>query len=112
MNFKLLKNKAFIIAEVGQNHQGNVNTAKKYIEVFASMGADAIKFQTRDNKNLFDKTAYNKEYSSENAFAKKYGEHRQKLELSLNDLKVLKKFVKNIMLNLCPLLLTLKVPKS
>ena len=38
MNFKLLKNKAFIIAEVGQNHQGNVNTAKKYIEVFASMG--------------------------------------------------------------------------
>lgn len=94
MNFKLLKNKAFIIAEVGQNHQGNVNTAKKYIEVFASMGADAIKFQTRDNKNLFDKTAYNKEYSSENAFAKKYGEHRQKLELSLNDLKVLKKICK------------------
>ena len=94
MNFKLLKDKAFIIAEVGQNHQGDLNIAKKYIEVFASMGADAIKFQTRDNKKLFDKTAYDKEYSSENAFAKKYGEHREKLELKKSDLLILKKVCK------------------
>ena len=76
-NFKKLGKKSFIIAEVGQNHQGNLNIAKKYVEVFSSMGADAIKFQTRDNQNLFSDEAYNKEYSSENAFAKKYGKHRE-----------------------------------
>ena len=54
-NFRNLKDKSFIIAEVGQNHQGNLSIAKKYIEVFSALGADAIKFQTRDNKNLFSK---------------------------------------------------------
>ena len=42
---------------------------------------DAVKFQTRDNKYLFSSDAYAKEYNSENAFAKTYGEHREKLEL-------------------------------
>lgn len=90
-NFNKLKNKSFIIAEVGQNHQGSLSLAKKYIEVFASMGADAIKFQTRDNETLFSKEAFNKEYSSENAFASKYGDHRKKLELKIKDLLILKK---------------------
>ena len=93
-NFRNLKDKSFIIAEVGQNHQGNLSIAKKYIEVFSALGADAIKFQTRDNKTLFSKEAYNKEYSSENSFAKKYGEHREKLELKENDLIALKKLCK------------------
>ena len=67
INFKNLENRSFIIAEVGQNHQGDINIAKKYVEVFASMGADAIKFQTRNNKTLFSEEAYNKKYNSDNA---------------------------------------------
>ena len=94
VNFKKISNKSFIIAEVGQNHQGNLELAKKYIEVFAAKGADAIKFQTRNNKELFSKDAYNKEYSSEHAFAKTYGHHREKLELSFRDLTILKKLCK------------------
>jgi len=94
INFNNLNNKSFIIAEVGQNHQGDLELAKKYVEVFAAKGADAIKFQTRSNKELFSKDAYNKEYSSENAFAKKYGHHREKLELSFKDLAILKKLCK------------------
>jgi len=38
-------NKAFIIAEVGVNHNGDVRTAKKLIEKAKSAGADAVKFQ-------------------------------------------------------------------
>tara|TARA_Y200000002_G_scaffold364113_1_gene352834 strand:- start:2880 stop:3917 length:1038 start_codon:yes stop_codon:yes gene_type:complete len=72
---------AFIIAEVGQNHQGDLDKALEYIRIFAQQGADAVKFQTRDNKYLFSSDAYSKEYNSENAFAKTYGEHREKLEL-------------------------------
>ena len=48
----------FIIAEVGQNHNGDIDLARKYIKAFAALGADAVKFQTRNNKYLFSKDSY------------------------------------------------------
>jgi N-acetylneuraminate synthase/sialic acid synthase len=86
---KKLNLKPLIIAEVGQNHQGDFNLAKKYINVFAKAGADIIKFQSRNNKSLFGKDAYNAIYNNENSFGKTYGEHREKLELTKNELKAL-----------------------
>ena len=83
-------NEPFIIAEVGQNHQGELNLAREYIKIFAAEGADAVKFQTRNNKYLFSETAYLAPYSSENAFAYTYGEHREKLELNPEWLPILK----------------------
>jgi len=80
--FKDITAEPFIIAEVGQNHQGDLDKAIEYINVFAAEGADAIKFQTRDNKILFSNDAYSKRYESENAFADTYGEHRERLELN------------------------------
>ena len=50
---KQLKDRALIIAEVGQNHQGNSKIAADYIRQFSQLGADIIKFQTRENKTLF-----------------------------------------------------------
>jgi len=82
---------SFIIAEVGQNHQGDIDLALEYIRVFANAGANAIKFQTRDNKYLFSKEAYEAPYNSENAFAPVYGEHREALELDTKHLPLLKK---------------------
>ena len=79
-----------IIAEVGQNHQGDIDNALEYIKVFSEAGANVIKFQTRDNKTLFSEDAYNKEYNSTNAFAKFYGQHREALELSVEKLHLLK----------------------
>jgi len=81
----------FVIAEVGQNHQGDLDIARKYIKVFADTGVDAIKFQTRNNKNLFSECAYNKEYNSESAFADIYGLHREILELNPEWLPILTK---------------------
>ena len=40
------KKKAFIIAEIGNNHEGNFNIAKKLIRAAANAGVDAVKFQT------------------------------------------------------------------
>ena len=80
----------FIIAEVGQNHNGNIDSAREYIKIFSALGADAIKFQTRNNKYLFSKESYEADYNSENAFAKTYGAHRELLELDLKYLEVLK----------------------
>ena len=81
---------SFIIAEVGQNHQGSLELAREYIKVFASVGADAIKFQTRNNKQLFSEEAYNAPYTSENAFAPIYGHHRELLELQKDWIQILK----------------------
>lgn len=39
-------NLTYIIAEVGINHGGDIDTAKKLIESVARTGADAVKFQT------------------------------------------------------------------
>ena len=39
-------NKTYIIAEIGINHGGDLNLAKKMIESVSRTGADAVKFQT------------------------------------------------------------------
>lgn len=85
-----IKDEPFVIAEVGQNHNGDLETARKYIRIFAAEGADAVKFQTRNNKYLFDQGAYDAPYHSENAFAETYGAHREKLELKPEWLPILK----------------------
>ena len=40
------KNRTYIIAEIGINHRGDINIAKKLIESAARTGVDAVKFQT------------------------------------------------------------------
>ena len=40
------KNKVFIIAEIGNNHEGSFKIAKKMINAAAEAGVDAVKFQT------------------------------------------------------------------
>ncbi len=40
------ENRSFVIAEVGQSHDGSLGLAHAYIDAVATTGADAIKFQT------------------------------------------------------------------
>jgi N-acetylneuraminate synthase/sialic acid synthase len=58
----------FVIAEIGNNHQGDVEIAKQMIRAAAFAGASAVKFQKRDNKALFTQEAFDAPYASENAF--------------------------------------------
>ena len=48
----LKQNKTIIIAEAGVNHNGNINVAKKLIDVASKAGADYVKFQTFDVDHL------------------------------------------------------------
>lgn len=50
MNLNKLK-KTFIIAEVGNNHEGSFNVACKLIQKAKKAGVDAVKFQTFETKN-------------------------------------------------------------
>ena len=88
------KNAAYIIAEVGQNHQGDFNLAKEYIIKFSERGADAIKFQKRNNEILFSKQKFDQLYENQNSFGKTYGLHRNKLEFNINQIKELKNLVR------------------
>lgn len=79
-----------IIAEIGQNHQGSLDLAIKYIETFAQLGATTVKFQARDNSTLFHESRYNLIYDSPNSFGSTYGQHREFLEFDVEQLAVLK----------------------
>lgn len=58
-------NKVFIIAEAGVNHNGDMETAKRLVDVAALVGADAVKFQTFKAENLVCKNAQKAEYQLE-----------------------------------------------
>lgn len=87
-------NETMIIAEVGQNHQGSIDDAMRYIDEFSRLGANVVKFQKRDNKYLFTKQRYESSYESENAFAPTYGAHRDCLELKDEEFIQLRDFAK------------------
>ena len=82
----------YIIAEIGQNHNGDVRTAKKLIDMAVSCGANAVKFQKRDIPSELTKEAFNKPYDNPNSFGKTYGEHRLYLELSEEEHLELKEY--------------------
>jgi sialic acid synthase len=72
---------AYVIAEIGHNHQGDLEKAKALIHAASECGADAVKFQKRDNRRLFTRAFYESPYENENSFGATYGEHREALEL-------------------------------
>jgi sialic acid synthase len=84
--------KCFVIAEIGHNHQGNVDTAKKMIKAAVDAGASAVKLQKRDNRSLFTSAYYDRPYNSENSFGNTYGEHREFLEFNHDQYKELQNY--------------------
>ena len=86
----------FIIAEIGINHQGDVEIAKELITKAKECGADAVKFQKRTISRILTKEGLEMPYENRNSFGKTYGEHKYALELSENDYKILLAFSQNL----------------
>jgi sialic acid synthase len=83
----------YLIGEIGQNHNGDIEIAKKLIDVVATpvvdklfgehlSPMDAIKLTKRDLNEELSASAMLKPYNNPNSFGRTYGEHRQALELS------------------------------
>ena len=70
----------YVIAEIGHNHQGKLETAKEMFKIAKESGADAVKLQKRNNRELFTKAGYEKPYENPNSYGETYGEHREYLE--------------------------------
>lgn len=80
-----------IIAEVGCNHKGEMQLAKEHIKIAASYGADVVKFQKRNNKELLTEEQYNALHPNPiNSYGDTYGEHREYLEFSKDQHQQLK----------------------
>lgn len=80
----------FLVAEIGNNHQGDEATAREMIDRAAAAGADAVKFQKRDTAALLTLAGRSAPYGGANSFGSTYGEHRDALELPLDALARLK----------------------
>ena len=59
------KQKTIIIAEIGVNHNGNINLAYKLIDKASEAGADYAKFQTSIASYHISKYAEKAEYQKE-----------------------------------------------
>lgn len=89
---KYFKERIFIIAEAGVNHNGNVDIARKLIDVAKDCGADAVKFQTFLTHQSISKYAGLAQYQRDNLLdgLTQY-EMAKKLELSYAHFSELKK---------------------
>ena len=89
-----MKNKTFIIAEAGVNHNGDIATCYKLIDAAADAKVDAIKFQTWKTELIVSKKTERAEYQRRNMPHKNETQFEmiKRLELKDNDFIVLKKY--------------------
>lgn len=86
-----------VIGEIGVNHNGSLDLAKKMIDVAVKAGADAVKFQTFSAEKLATRTAEKAEYQKKNdGEAGSQIEMLKRLELSKGDLEACQKYCKKV----------------
>ena len=83
----------FIIAEAGVNHNGDINLAKKLVDVAVNAGADAVKFQTFKAEGVVTKNTDIAPYAKRNiGMNLKQYDMIKKMELTYDEFKKLKKY--------------------
>jgi len=86
----------YVIAEIGHNHQGDVEQAKHLIDAAKECGADAVKLQKRSNRTLYTRAFFDQPYDNEFSFGRTYGEHREALELSADEYAELQSYARDV----------------
>ena len=82
----------FIIAEIGINHNGDVESAKKLIDVACLAGADAVKFQKRTVEIVYSKEELDK--PRESPWGRTNRELKMGLEFGLEEYKEIDQYCK------------------
>ena len=70
----------YVVAEVGHNHQGSLDTCRELFRQATACGVSAVKLQKRDNRALYTRQMYDMPYINSNSYGATYGEHREALE--------------------------------
>ena len=90
MKFQNLK-KTYIVAEIGINHEGNLNTAMKLVSEAKKNGADAVKFQVFNPKTIAMKKSKIATFHKKNIGNTSYDKIWNKLKINYENLYKLKK---------------------
>lgn len=86
----------YVIAEIGHNHQGDLEQCKRMFDVAKECGANAVKLQKRDNVALYTREMYDSIYDNRNSYGRTYGEHREALEFGRDEYLQLKDHAANL----------------
>jgi sialic acid synthase len=86
----------YVVAEIGHNHQGDVEKAKQLIRSAHEWGVDAVKLQKRSNRTLYTRDFYDQPYDNEFSFGATYGEHREALELDADEYRELQRYAREL----------------
>ena len=86
----------FIIAEIGNNHNGDLEKAFELMKIAKELEVDAVKFQVKNIERSFSKELLDSPYVNENSFGKTYREHKEALEFSKEQLQKLYDYAKKI----------------
>ena len=77
----------FITAEIGINHNGDIEIAKKLIDVAVSAGCDAIKFQKRNIEKVYSKSVLDSPRDSQ--WGNTTRDQKLGLEFNLDEYKII-----------------------
>jgi len=82
----------FIAAEIGINHNGDIEIAKKLIDLAVSSGCDAVKFQKRTVNKVYSEEVL--DGPRESPWGTTQREQKEGLEFSTADYKIIDKYCK------------------
>ena len=85
----------YFIVEIGQNHQGSIDIAKKMVDSLDRLPVSCFKTAKRDIDVCLSEEQKNMIYENPNSFGKTYYEHRKNLELSKDEFLELKTYVES-----------------
>ncbi len=86
--------KIFTIAEIGINHNGDIDIAKKLIDMAKSCGCDAVKFQKRDIKSVYTEKELNAD--RESPWGKKFIDQKLGLEFEKKEYDTINEYCKKL----------------
>ena len=86
--------KTYIIAEIGINHNGDIDLAKELILKSKSSGCDAVKFQKRDIESVY--TQEELDTSRESPFGTTTREQKEGIEFGIEEYKELQSYTQEL----------------
>jgi N-acetylneuraminate synthase len=84
----------YVVAEIGINHNGNIDLAKRLISVAVAAGCDAVKFQKRTVEVVY--TADELAKPRENPFGATNGDLKRALEFGIEDYEEIDAYCKAV----------------